>query len=103
MSGFTIRHDEELERDFGKWVLVRRSLGVSSFGINAVELPPGESIPEHDEAERAHEELFLVLEGSPTIVDRRRRPPAARRVVRAARSRAEADGAQRRGRRWPAC
>jgi uncharacterized cupin superfamily protein len=68
MSGFTIRHDEELERDFGKWVLVRRSLGVGSFGINAVELPPGESIPEHDETERAHEEVFLVLDGSPTIV-----------------------------------
>lgn len=68
MSGFTIRHDEELERDYGKWVLVRRSLGVRSFGINEVELPPGESIPEHDETERAHEELFLVIKGSPTIV-----------------------------------
>ena len=49
-------------------MLVRRSLGVGSFGINAVELPPGESIPEHDETERAHEEVFLVLEGSPTLV-----------------------------------
>ncbi len=68
MSGFTIRHDDELEREYGKWVLVRRSLGVSSFGINAVELPPGESIPEHDEVARDHEELFLVLEGSPTLV-----------------------------------
>jgi uncharacterized cupin superfamily protein len=68
VSGFTIKHDEELERDYGKWVLVRRSLGVQSFGIGAVELPPGESIPEHDETERAQEELFLVLEGSPTMV-----------------------------------
>jgi uncharacterized cupin superfamily protein len=68
MSGFTIKHDEELERDFGKWVLVRRSLGVASFGINAVELPPGESIPEHDETGRGHEEVFLVLEGAPTMV-----------------------------------
>ena len=68
MSGFAIRHDEELERDYGKWVLVRRSLGVSSFGINEVELPPGESIPEHDETERAHEEVFVVLEGRPTMV-----------------------------------
>lgn len=68
MDGFTIRHDDELERDYGKWVLVRRSLGVSSFGVNAVELPPGESIPEHDELERDHEELFLVLEGNATIV-----------------------------------
>ena len=68
MNGLTIRHDDELERDYGKWVLVRRSLGVTSFGINAVELPPGESIPEHDETGRDHEELFLVLEGAPTLV-----------------------------------
>ena len=93
MSGFTIKHDDELERDYGKWVLVRRSLGVSSFGVNAVELPPGESIPEHDETDRSHEELFLVLEGSPTmVVDGRDHPlqpgsyvrldPAPKRTVR---------------------
>jgi len=43
MEALTIRHDDELERAYGKWVLVRRSLGVSSFGLNAVELPPGDS------------------------------------------------------------
>ena len=68
MEAFTIKHDDELERAYGKWVLVRRSLGVNSFGLNAVELPPAESIPEHDETGRAHEEVFLVLEGEPTIV-----------------------------------
>jgi uncharacterized cupin superfamily protein len=68
MEPFTIRHDDELERAYGKWVLVRRSLGVESFGLNAVELPPGESIPEHDETGRGHEEVFLVLAGEPTIV-----------------------------------
>jgi uncharacterized cupin superfamily protein len=68
VDALTIRHDEELERAYGKWVLVRRSLGVSSFGLNAVELPPGESIPEHDETGRGHEEVFLVLEGEATIV-----------------------------------
>ena len=68
MDGFTIKHDEDLERAYGKWVLVRRSLGVTSFGMNTVELPPGESIPEHDETGREHEELFLVLEGAPTLV-----------------------------------
>jgi len=41
---------------------------VESFGINEVELPPGESLTEHDEAGRDHEELFLVLEGHPTLV-----------------------------------
>ena len=68
MGAFTIKHDDELERDYGKWVLVRRSLDVGSFGSNAVELPPGDSIPEHDETGRDHEELFLVLEGAPTLV-----------------------------------
>ena len=68
MSGFTIKHDEELERDYGKWVLVRRSLGLEAFGLNVVELPPGESIPEHDETERDQEEVFLVLDGAPTMV-----------------------------------
>ena len=68
MNGLTIRHDDELERDYGKWVLVRRSLGVTSFGINEVELPPGEAIPEHDETGRDHEELFFVVDGTPTLV-----------------------------------
>jgi uncharacterized cupin superfamily protein len=68
VDGFTIRHDDELEREYGKWVLVRRSLGVGAFGVNAVELPPGESIPEHDEVDRDHEELFLVLDGTATMV-----------------------------------
>lgn len=68
MADVTIRRDEELERDFGKWVLVRKSLGVQSFGLNMVELPPGESIPEHDETDRDQEEVFYVVSGSPTLV-----------------------------------
>jgi len=68
MDAVTIKHDDELERAYGKWVLVRRSLGVSSFGLNLVELPPGDSIPEHDETGRGHEEVFFVLGGEPTIV-----------------------------------
>lgn len=68
MDGVTIKHDDELERAYGKWVLVRRSLGIGSFGMNAVELPPGESIPEHDETGRGHEEVFLVLDGEATLV-----------------------------------
>jgi uncharacterized cupin superfamily protein len=67
-EGFTIRHDDELEREYGKWVLVRRSLGVDAFGINVVELPPGDSIPEHDETERDQEEVFYVVSGEPTMV-----------------------------------
>jgi quercetin dioxygenase-like cupin family protein len=67
LEGVTIRRREDLERT-GNWLLVRRSLGVGAFGINLVEIPPGERIPEHDESGRDHEELFLVLEGSPALV-----------------------------------
>jgi uncharacterized cupin superfamily protein len=33
-----------------------------------VELVPGESIPEHDEVGRDHEEVFITLSGEPTLV-----------------------------------
>ena len=47
MSGFTIVHMDDLERPFPKWALARKSLGLQSFGMNVVELPPGEMIPDH--------------------------------------------------------
>jgi uncharacterized cupin superfamily protein len=87
-----IAQREELERT-GNWSLVRRSLGCRAFGINMVEIPAGESIPEHDETGRDQEELFFVLDGSPAIViDGEEHPvtagtfaridPARRRTVR---------------------
>ncbi len=62
LDGLTIRRREDLERT-GNWLLARRSLGLSAFGMNLVEIPPGERIPEHDETERDQEEVFVVLEG----------------------------------------
>ena len=67
-DGFTIKRDEELDRNYEIWVLVRRSLGLDAFGVNVVELPPGRDIPEHDETERDQEEVFYVLEGDTTLV-----------------------------------
>ncbi|MGZ4331878.1 MAG: cupin domain-containing protein [Solirubrobacteraceae bacterium] len=66
-EGYTIAHREELERT-GSWTLVRRSLGCQSFGVNLVDIPHGESLPEHDETERDQEELFFVMSGSPMLV-----------------------------------
>ena len=66
-DGYTIAPREELERT-GGWSLVRRSVGCRAFGVNLVEIPPGESIPEHDETARSQEELFFVVSGSPTLV-----------------------------------
>lgn len=68
MPAFTIVHADDFERPFPKWALARKSLGVTSFGINVVELPPGESIPEHDEVDRDQEEVFVTLDGKATFV-----------------------------------
>jgi uncharacterized cupin superfamily protein len=62
-----ILHRDELERT-GNWLLARRSLGLRAFGMNIVDIPPGERIPEHDETSRDHEEVFVVLSGTPTMV-----------------------------------
>ena len=66
-DGYVVAHREELERT-GNWTLVRRSLGCKSFGVNLVEIQPGEAIPEHDETSRDQEELFSVVSGCPTLV-----------------------------------
>ena len=46
---------------------MRRALGLSSFGMNLVDIPPGEQIPEHDETRRDQEEVFYVVGGTPTL------------------------------------
>jgi uncharacterized cupin superfamily protein len=66
-EGYTIAHRDALQRT-GNWALVRRSLGCRSFGVNLVDIPPGESIPEHDETQRDQEELFFVISGAPVLV-----------------------------------
>jgi hypothetical protein len=40
----TIAHRDDL-RQGGNWTLVRRSLGCRLFGVNLVDIPSGESIP----------------------------------------------------------
>jgi uncharacterized cupin superfamily protein len=66
-EGYAIAHRDELERT-GSWRLVRRSMDCQAFGVNLVDIPPGESIPEHRETERDQEELFYVISGSPALV-----------------------------------
>jgi uncharacterized cupin superfamily protein len=81
-AAMTIAHRDDLERT-GKWSLVRRTLGIGAFGVNLVDIPPGEDIPEHDETGRDQEELFVVLSGTPTmVVDGERYPAPAGTFVR---------------------
>lgn len=64
---FIIVRGDEFPIDTG-WRLVRRALGVNSFGINFVDIEPGKSIPEHDETERDQEEVYIAWRGDATIV-----------------------------------
>jgi uncharacterized cupin superfamily protein len=64
---FRLVHRDDCETA-GNWQLVRRTLALGAFGINIVEIPPGEQIPEHDESARDQEEVFYVLSGSPSLV-----------------------------------
>jgi uncharacterized cupin superfamily protein len=66
-ESFTIVHRNDFEQS-GRWSLARRSLGLRSFGMNLVEIDPGGRIPEHDEVERDHEEVFIVLSGAAAVV-----------------------------------
>ena len=71
-DGYTVHNREDFERMEGSgectWALARKSLGIGAFGMNLVEIGPGGQIPEHDEHERDHEEVFIVWEGDAVAV-----------------------------------
>jgi len=53
---FKLAHRDDCDTA-GNWKLVRRTLDLRAFGVNVVEIPAGEQIPEHDETDRDQEEL----------------------------------------------
>lgn len=66
MTDFTAKQLNEMEAGFGGgFVKVRAELGVTAFGMQVIQLPPGyEGYPEHDHAESGQEEVFVTLSGS---------------------------------------
>ena len=53
---------------FGTFKRARAELGVSSFGLQVLDLPPNlDSYPEHDHAEDGQEEVYFVLRGGGEI------------------------------------
>lgn len=62
--GHTVIDAADVEPSFGVFRKMRQALGVTGFGINQVELPPGASGREHDEAGGGQEEVYIVLSGS---------------------------------------
>jgi hypothetical protein len=63
---FTVRRLDDIEGAFGGSLKrVRAALGVSSFGLAVLDLPPSaDGYPEHDHRGDRQEEVFLLLRGS---------------------------------------
>jgi hypothetical protein len=66
MSDYTAKCIKDMQAGFGGgFVKARAELGVTSFGMQVIQLPPDYAdYPEHDHAESAQEEVFLALGGS---------------------------------------
>ena len=72
MDSITVKKIDEIEAYAGANAIpgirfrpARQALGVSSWGMNVIELDPQCSgYPEHDHESEGHEEVYLVLRGS---------------------------------------
>jgi hypothetical protein len=66
MADYTAKKIREMEAGFGGgFVKARAELGVTSFGMQVIQLPPDfTDYPEHDHAESGQEEVFVAIGGS---------------------------------------
>jgi mannose-6-phosphate isomerase-like protein (cupin superfamily) len=66
MSDYTAKRIKDMEAVFGGgFVKARAELGVTSFGMQVIQMPANyEDYPLHDHAESGQEEVFLALKGS---------------------------------------
>jgi mannose-6-phosphate isomerase-like protein (cupin superfamily) len=66
MAEYTVVKIDDMEAiAFGTFRRARAELGVSSFGLQILDLPPNlDAYPEHDHGEDGQEEVYFVLRGS---------------------------------------
>jgi uncharacterized cupin superfamily protein len=69
MSTYSVKKIDDMEAVFrGAFKRARAELGVESFGMQIIDLPPNyENYPEHDHAEDGQEEVFIALRGGGEI------------------------------------
>jgi mannose-6-phosphate isomerase-like protein (cupin superfamily) len=69
MAGHAVKKIDEMEAVYGgAFKRARAELGVESFGMQIVDLPPNyEGYPEHDHEQDGQEEVYVALSGSGEI------------------------------------
>ena len=69
MADYTVKRIDEMEAVFlGSFKRARAELGVESFGMQVIDMPPNlDAYPEHDHAESGQEEVFVVMRGGGEI------------------------------------
>lgn len=85
MSNYTVKRIDEMEAVYlGAFKRARAELGVESFGMGIIDLPPRfEHYPEHDHQQDGQEEVFLALRGDGEIeIDGERFPLDADHLAR---------------------
>lgn len=87
MADYTVRRIDEMEGAYGgAFKRARAELGVSSFGMAIIDMPPNfEHYPNHDHARDGQEEVFVTLRGGGEIdIEGERHPLDPDHVVRVA-------------------
>jgi uncharacterized cupin superfamily protein len=85
MSGYAVKRIDEMEAVYlGAFKRARAELGVESFGMAIIDLPPNfEHYPEHDHSEDGQEEVLMALRGAGEIeIEGERFPLDADHVIR---------------------
>jgi mannose-6-phosphate isomerase-like protein (cupin superfamily) len=69
MSGYTVKSIDEMEAVFrGAFKRARAELGVESFGMQVIDMPPNyDGYPEHDHSHDGQEEVYVALRGGGEI------------------------------------
>jgi uncharacterized cupin superfamily protein len=94
MADHTVRRIDDMEAvAFGAMKRARAELGVTSFGLQIIDLPPNaDRYPEHDHSHDGQEEVYVALRGAGEVeIEGERHPldgdtvlrvgPAAKRKV----------------------
>ncbi|MGB2711253.1 MAG: hypothetical protein WBC33_07025 [Conexibacter sp.] len=87
MADFTVKRIDDMQGAYGgAFKRARAELGVSSFGMAIIDMPPNyPDYPEHDHAEDGQEEVFMALRGSGELdVEGERHPLDTDHAIRVA-------------------